>query len=57
MQGDVKLTEAQKDEAALWHVKRAGGALTASQEQEFDAWLNADTGNRLAYDQMRVLWA
>ena len=57
MQGDVKLTEAQKDEAALWHVKRAGGALTAAQEQEFDAWLNADTGNRLAYDQMRVLWA
>lgn len=57
MQGDAKPTDAQKDEAALWHVKRAGGSLTRAQEQEFDAWLNADTGNRLAYDQMRVLWA
>ena len=57
MQGDAKPTDAQKDEAALWHVKRAGGSLTAAQEQEFDVWLNADTGNRLAYDQMRVLWA
>ena len=57
MQGDAKPTDAQKDEAALWHVKRAGGSLTAVQEQEFDTWLNADTGNRLAYDQMRVLWA
>ena len=57
MQVAAKPTDAQKDEAALWHVKRAGGSLTALQEQEFDAWLNADTGNRLAYDQMRVLWA
>ncbi|MBC06963.1 FecR domain-containing protein [Thalassospira sp.] len=57
MQVDARPTDAQKDEAALWHVKRAGGSLTAAQEQEFDVWLNADTGNRLAYDQMRVLWA
>ncbi|KJE34290.1 iron dicitrate transport regulator FecR [Thalassospira sp. HJ] len=57
MQGDTQPTDAQKDEAALWHVKRAGGSLTSAEESEFDAWLNADRGNRLAYDQMRVLWA
>ncbi|MBN8197649.1 FecR family protein [Thalassospira povalilytica] len=57
MQGQHIPTDAQKDEAALWHVKRAGGSMSVAQEGEFDAWINADPGNRLAYDQMRVLWA
>lgn len=57
MQGQDKPTDTQKDEAALWHVKRAGGSMSVAQEAEFDAWINADPGNRLAYDQMRVLWA
>ncbi len=57
MQGDNKPTDAQKDEAALWHVKHAGGSMTVAQEHEFESWINADRGNRLAFDQMRVLWA
>lgn len=56
MQADQNLTQTQKDEAALWHVRRVGGSMTAAQEVEFDVWLNADMGNRLAFDQMRVLW-
>lgn len=49
-------TEEQKDAAALWHARRAGGSLPAREEAAFAAWLNADIGNRLAYDQIRVLW-
>ncbi|WP_417804444.1 FecR family protein [Thalassospira lucentensis] len=49
--------EQQKDQAALWHAKRAGGSMSAADEIAFDAWLNSDRGNRLAFDQMRVLWA
>ena len=50
-------TEQQKDQAALWHAKRAGGSMSAADEIAFDKWLNSDRGNRLAFDQMRVLWA
>lgn len=57
MQGAFEPTEQQKDEAALWHARRAGGSLSAAQEYEFEEWLNADRNNRLAFDQMRVLWA
>ena len=57
MQGAFEPTEQQKDEAALWHARRAGGSLSAAQEHEFEEWLNADRNNRLAFDQMRVLWA
>lgn len=57
MQGAIEPTEQQKDEAALWHARRAGGSLSAEQEYEFEEWLNADRRNRLAFDQMRVLWA
>ncbi len=57
MQGAFEPTEQQKDEAALWHARRAGGSLSAVQEYEFEEWLNADRNNRLAFDQMRVLWA
>lgn len=57
MQGAFEPTEQQKDEAALWHARRAGGSLSAEQEYEFEQWLNADRNNRLAFDQMRVLWA
>ncbi len=57
MQDHHEPTEQQKDQAALWHAKRAGGSLSAADEVAFDAWLNSDRGNRLAFDQMRVLWA
>ncbi|MFH1803893.1 MAG: FecR domain-containing protein [Pseudomonadota bacterium] len=57
MQDDFEPTRQQKDEAALWHVRRAGGSMSVAQEQEFEDWLNASRSNRLAFDQMRVLWA
>ncbi|MBU2089891.1 MAG: DUF4880 domain-containing protein, partial [Alphaproteobacteria bacterium] len=56
MRNAPDLTDEQKDAAALWHAKRAGGSLSAREAVAFEAWLNADTGNRLAYDQIRVLW-
>lgn len=56
MKNAPDLTEEQKDAAALWHARRAGGSLSAREEEAFEAWLNADIGNRLAYDQIRVLW-
>ncbi|WP_417844488.1 FecR family protein [Thalassospira sp.] len=57
MRSDCQPSEDQKDEAALWHAKRAGGSMSAQDEADFDAWMNADKANRLAFDQMRVLWA
>ncbi|WP_417810417.1 FecR family protein [Thalassospira alkalitolerans] len=57
MQAAFEPTDQQKDEAALWHTRRAGGSLSAAQEDEFENWLNSDRNNRLAFDQMRVLWA
>lgn len=56
MRNAPDLTDEQKDAAALWHAKRAGGSLSAREAAAFEAWLNADIGNRLAYDQIRVLW-
>tara|TARA_R110001583_G_scaffold195426_2_gene373161 strand:- start:20916 stop:21875 length:960 start_codon:yes stop_codon:yes gene_type:complete len=57
MRNNYQPSEDQKDEAALWHAKRAGGSMSAQDEADFDAWMNADKANRLAFDQMRVLWA
>ncbi|WP_445681866.1 FecR family protein [Radicibacter daui] len=56
MQRDLEPTAEQKDEAALWHVRRAGGSLSRAQEEQLGAWLAASNGNRVAFDQMRVLW-
>lgn len=50
-------TEKQKDDAALWLAKRAGGSMSRTEARAFDEWLNRDAGNRLAFDEMRVLWA
>ncbi|WP_439622121.1 FecR family protein [Shinella sp.] len=57
MRGDAEPTEEQKDAAALWLGKRAGGSLTPAEAEDLEKWLNADRGNRLAFDQLRVLWA
>jgi transmembrane sensor len=56
MHRDIEPTAEQKDEAALWHVRRAGGSLSRAQEEQLGAWLAASSGNRVAFDQMRVLW-
>lgn len=53
----LKPTEEQRDTAALWLAKRTGGPLSDDEQCELDGWLNADPANRLAWDEMRVLWA
>lgn len=50
-------TDEQKDSAALWLAKRTGGTLSVDEQRELEDWLNADPANRLAWDEMRVLWA
>ncbi len=50
-------SEEQREIAALWLAKRTGGTLSPAEELEFEIWLNEDRLNRLAWDEMRVLWA
>ncbi len=50
-------TEEQRDIAALWLAKQTGGSLTPDERRELEHWLNVDPANRLAWDEMRVLWA
>ncbi|MCO5157189.1 MAG: FecR domain-containing protein [Aquamicrobium sp.] len=52
-----KPTEEQREIAALWLAKRTGGSLAPDEQRELEDWLNADPANRLAWDEMRVLWA
>jgi transmembrane sensor len=55
IRGDAPSDE-QREQAALWLAKRAGGSLSAAEAEALKAWLEADPGNRLAFDQMRVVW-
>jgi transmembrane sensor len=57
MHSNIEPTQQQQDEAALWHVRHAGGSMSALRDREFDAWLAASPANRRAYDQMQALWA
>lgn len=50
-------TDEQREIAALWLAKRTGGVLSVDEELEFETWLNTHRLNRLAWDEMRVLWA
>ncbi|MCD4512168.1 FecR domain-containing protein [Brucella pseudogrignonensis] len=56
MTGDEP-TEEQRDEAAIWLAKRTGGSLNAGDAEKLEAWLNEDRRHRLAYDELRVLYA
>lgn len=49
--------EERRAAAALWLAKRAGGSLSREKAVELEAWLNAASANRRAFDEMRVLWA
>ncbi|MGQ9364802.1 FecR family protein [Azospirillum sp. ST 5-10] len=57
MRPDPQPSDEQKDAAALWLAKRAGGSMSGDDEARLQAWLAADRGNRQAFDQMRVVWA
>lgn len=57
MSPSLEPSDQQRDMAAFWLARRTGGKLSASEQIEFDAWLNQDRLNRFAWDEMRVLWA
>ena len=50
-------SDEQREAAALWLARRTGGSLSPAEELEFETWLNEDRCHRLAWDEMRVLWA
>jgi transmembrane sensor len=56
MEAHGKPTEDQRDLAALWFVRRTGGAAAGEAEAEFTAWLAADPWHRSAYDDVEDLW-
>jgi transmembrane sensor len=43
-------------QAAAWLVKRDGGGLSAAEQAEFDAWLEADPRARAAYVRLELAW-
>jgi transmembrane sensor len=49
-------TKAQRDQAALWLARRAGGSVTDEEEKVFHAWIAAEPGNRAAYEEAADLW-
>ncbi len=57
MTDDAEPTEEQRDAAALWLSKRVGKSLTSAEAEDMEQWLNADRRHRLAFDQVRVVWA
>lgn len=57
MSPSLQPSEKQREVAALWLAKRSGSPLSEDEKHEFEAWLNQDKLNRLAWDEMRVLWA
>jgi transmembrane sensor len=57
MRTDDEPTDSQRDEAALWLAKKAGGSLGPEEARAHAAWLNADRRHRRAYDELRVLYA
>ncbi len=50
-------SDEQRETAAFWLAKRTGSILSPAEELEFETWLNEDRNHRLAWDEMRVLWA
>jgi transmembrane sensor len=57
MRTDDEPTDSQRDEAALWLAKKAGGSLGPEEARAHEAWINADRRHRRAYDELRVLYA
>ena len=43
-------------QAAAWLVKRDAGGLSASEQLEFDAWVEADPRARAAYVRLELAW-
>lgn len=45
-----------ESQAAAWLVKRDGGALSAAEQAELDAWLEADPRARAVYVRLELAW-
>ncbi len=43
-------------QAAAWLVKRDGGGLSAPEQAEFDAWMDADPRARAVYVRLELAW-
>lgn len=56
MQAPRQPSEEQRDQAALWLAKRAGGSMSASDEAALESWLAADAGNAAAFEEAEALW-
>jgi transmembrane sensor len=49
-------TETAMDQAIAWHLRLKDPIATPSDHAGFEAWLRADPGHRLAYEDARTLW-
>lgn len=56
MAANVEPTEKQRDDAALWLVRRTGRTLTQAEEKQLAEWLARDPLHRKAYDEAEELW-
>lgn len=52
----VESREQHEQEAAAWLIRQDGGAWTAQDAAEFDAWLAASAGHRVAYYRFKGAW-
>jgi len=55
---DSELTKSERTEAAAagWFARRASGRWTELDEAAFEAWLQAETANRIAYIRLEAAW-
>jgi transmembrane sensor len=52
----MQIVESIKDRAARWAVRAVAGPLSPDEQNELDAWLNADARHRGAYVLARAQW-
>jgi transmembrane sensor len=53
----TRIVEPISEQAARWAVRADAGPLSPDEQQELDAWLNADPRHRGAYVRARAHWA
>lgn len=56
MAASVEPSEKQRDDAALWLVRRTNRSISPAEEIEFTEWLDADPRHRVAYAEIQDLW-
>lgn len=56
MPPQIEPTAAQREQAALWLARRAGGSMTAADETNFADWIARDPNHSRAYRDAEDLW-